>query len=48
MGLSAAIISLGLLAGFSIGAVGIGGVILVPCLVYFAGIPVHAAISAQR
>jgi len=46
MGLSAVIVGLGLLAGLSIGAVGIGGVILVPCLVYFAGVPVHAAISA--
>jgi uncharacterized membrane protein YfcA len=37
---------LGLLAGLLIGAVGIGGVILVPVLVYFGGIPIHAAIAA--
>src|SRR5512145_774282 len=37
---------LGLLAGVLIGAVGIGGVILVPALVYFGGIPIHAAIAA--
>lgn len=37
---------LGLLAGLLIGAVGIGGVILVPALVYFGGIPIHVAIAA--
>jgi hypothetical protein len=37
---------LGLFAGLLIGAVGIGGVILVPALVYFGGIPIHAAIAA--
>src|SRR5262245_50564222 len=37
---------LGLLAGLLIGAVGIGGVILVPALVYFGGIPIHAAIRS--
>jgi uncharacterized protein len=37
---------LGLLAGLMIGAVGIGGVILVPALVYFGGIPIHLAIAA--
>jgi uncharacterized protein len=36
---------LGLLAGFLIGAAGIGGVILVPSLVYLAGVPILAAIS---
>jgi uncharacterized protein len=36
----------GLLAGLLIGAAGIGGVVLVPSLVFFAGIPVHTAISA--
>jgi uncharacterized membrane protein YfcA len=41
-----AIAGLGLLAGLLIGAAGIGGVILVPSLVYFAGVSVHAAISA--
>ena len=39
------IAALGLLAGFLIGAAGIGGVILVPSLVYLAGAPIHAAIS---
>lgn len=37
---------LGLFAGLLIGAVGIGGVILVPALVYFGGIPIHTAIAA--
>ena len=38
--------TLGLFAGLLIGAVGIGGVILVPALVYFGGIPIHTAIAA--
>jgi uncharacterized protein len=47
MGLAAmTIVGLGLLAGLLIGAAGIGGVILVPCLVYFANVPVHAAVPA--
>lgn len=37
---------LGLLAGLMIGVVGIGGVVLVPALVYFGGIPIHVAIAA--
>ncbi|MGA7486747.1 MAG: TSUP family transporter, partial [Xanthobacteraceae bacterium] len=37
---------LGLVAGLMIGAVGIGGVILVPALVDFGGSPIHAAIAA--
>jgi uncharacterized membrane protein YfcA len=37
---------LGLLAGLMIGVVGIGGVVLVPALVYLAGIPIHVAIGA--
>src|SRR5437867_4300435 len=40
-----ALIGLGLLAGLLIGAVGIGGVILVPSLVYFGGVPIHAAVA---
>lgn len=36
---------LGLLSGFLIGAVGIGGVILVPALVYFGNLPVQSAIA---
>jgi uncharacterized protein len=38
--------ALGLLAGLMIGGVGIGGVVLVPALVYFGGISIHAAIAA--
>ena len=37
---------LGLLAGLLIGAIGIGGVVVVPALVYFGGIPIHVAIAA--
>jgi uncharacterized protein len=40
------LMSLGLLAGLLIGAIGIGGVVLVPALVYLANVPVHAAIAA--
>jgi uncharacterized protein len=36
----------GLLAGLLIGAAGIGGVILVPILVYFAGVDIHTSIAA--
>lgn len=39
------IVGLGLLAGLLIGAVGIGGVIIVPALVYVGGYPIHAAIA---
>jgi hypothetical protein len=42
----AAYAALGLAAGLLIGCVGIGGVILVPALVYFAGVPIHAALAA--
>ena len=42
----AGITGLGLLAGVLIGAVGIGGVILVPALAYLGGFSVHAAIPA--
>jgi uncharacterized membrane protein YfcA len=37
---------LGFMAGISVGCIGIGGVILVPALVYIAGVPLHAAIPA--
>jgi uncharacterized membrane protein YfcA len=37
---------LGLLAGISVGCIGIGGVILVPALLYIAGVPLHTAIPA--
>ncbi|MDB4852660.1 sulfite exporter TauE/SafE family protein [Alphaproteobacteria bacterium] len=36
----------GLFAGLLIGAAGIGGVILVPLLVYFAGVDIHTSIAA--
>src|SRR5690349_17053501 len=39
------LVGLGLLSGLLIGAIGIGGVILVPALVYFAGVPIHLAIA---
>jgi len=42
----AAFAALGLTAGLLIGCAGIGGVILVPALVYLADVPVHAAIAA--
>jgi uncharacterized protein len=45
LALSAFVALLGLLAGFLIGAAGIGGVILVPSLVYLAGVPILVAIS---
>ena len=35
------------MAGVLIGAAGIGGVILVPLLVYFAGIDIHTSIAAS-
>lgn len=38
--------SLGLGAGLLIGCVGIGGVIVVPALVYLADVPIHVAIAA--
>jgi uncharacterized protein len=38
--------ALGIVAGLLIGCVGIGGVIVVPALVYVAGIPIHTAIAA--
>lgn len=37
---------LGLLVGIMIGVVGKGGVVLVPALVYFGGIPIYVAIAA--
>jgi uncharacterized membrane protein YfcA len=37
----------GLIAGLLIGAAGIGGVILVPLLVYFANIDIHTSIAAS-
>jgi uncharacterized protein len=39
------LVGLGFLAGLLIGAVGIGGVILVPALVYFGNVPIHAAVA---
>jgi uncharacterized membrane protein YfcA len=39
------LVGLGLLAGLLIGAVGIGGVILVPALVFFGQVPIHIAVA---
>ena len=39
------IMGLGFFAGLLIGAAGIGGVILVPSLIYFAEVPIHSAIT---
>jgi uncharacterized protein len=41
-----AICMIGLLAGIAIGCVGVGGVIVVPALIYFGLMPVHMAIAA--
>jgi len=41
-----ALTALGITSGLLIGCIGIGGVILVPALVYLAGVPVHTAIGA--
>lgn len=41
-----AIAMIGLLAGIAIGCVGVGGVVVVPALVYFGLLPVHKAIAA--
>ena len=40
------IVLLGLTAGVMIGGIGVGGVILVPSLFFFVGIPVHTAIPS--
>lgn len=40
------IAALGIIAGVSIGCIGVGGVILVPALVFLAGIPIQIGISA--
>jgi uncharacterized membrane protein YfcA len=40
------ILAIALLAGTLIGCIGIGGVLLVPALVYLAAMPIHAAIAA--
>lgn len=45
-GAVAAIIIIGLVAGFLIGTVGIGGVIIVPVLTYFMGLEIQYAIAA--
>ena len=41
------IVAFGVLAGILIGLAGIGGVVLVPLLVYFAGVDIHAVIAAS-
>lgn len=38
--------AVGLIAGLSIGCIGVGGIIIVPALVQVGGVPVHAAIAA--
>jgi len=40
------IVLLGLTSGLMIGCIGIGGVILVPALVFFAGVPIQVGIPA--
>ena len=40
------ILTIALVAGALIGCVGIGGVLLVPALVYLADVPIHSAIAA--
>lgn len=44
--IAVALTGVGLLAGFLIGCIGVGGVILVPVLVYAFGIPIQTAIAA--
>lgn len=41
------IVAFGFFAGILIGLAGIGGVVLVPLLVYFAGVDIHVAIAAS-
>lgn len=40
------ILAIALVAGALIGCIGIGGVLLVPALVYLADVPIHSAIAA--
>jgi hypothetical protein len=40
------ILTIALVAGTLIGCIGIGGVLLVPALVYLADVPIHSAIAA--
>ena len=42
----AALLGIGLLVGVLIGAIGVGGVLLVPALVYVGGIGIHVAIAS--
>src|SRR5690606_5107694 len=44
--IAVALTGVGLLAGLLIGCIGVGGVILVPVLVYAFGIPIQTAIAA--
>ena len=41
-----ALLAIGLLVGVLVGAVAIGGVLLVPALTYIGGVPVHVAIAS--
>lgn len=44
--LAVALLGIGLLVGVLIGAIGVGGVLLVPALTYIAGIGIHVAIAS--
>ena len=41
-----ALLALGLLVGLLIGAIGVGGVLLVPALTYIGGMAIHVAIAS--
>ena len=43
---AAALLGIGLLVGVLIGAIGVGGVLLVPALVYVGGVAIHVAIAS--
>ena len=43
---AAALLGIGLLVGVLIGAIGVGGVLLVPALTYIGGIGIHVAIAS--
>ena len=43
---AAALLGIGLLVGVLIGAIGVGGVLLVPVLTYIGGIEIHVAIAS--
>lgn len=45
-GMFAALLGIGLLVGVLIGAIGVGGVLLVPALTYIGGMVIHVAIAS--